>query len=42
MIDILYSPFLMQDKAKLKIIAGLLDEILTKSCAKIGIEKQLI
>ena len=42
MIEILYGPFLMRNEAKLKIIAELLDEILTKLCAKRGVEKQCI
>ena len=42
MIDFLYSSFLMQNKAKSKIIVDLLDKILTKLCAKRGIEKELI
>ena len=42
MIEFLYRSFLMQNEAKLKIIAELLDEILTKLCAKRAIEKQFI
>lgn len=42
MIEFLYNRFLMQNEAKSKIIAALLNEILTKLCAKMDIEKQLI
>ena len=42
MIEFLYYIFLMQNEAKLKIIASLFDEILTKLCAKRTLVKQLI